>query len=81
MNEEEEGMKEVGMETKDGKGEKGASKVSFFLLSSFNCWFSLINLEIVFCKEAISESQICLEASRYQLKMVSHLFYFTASVF
>ena len=56
MNEEEEGMKEVGMETKDGKGEKGASKVSFFLLSSFNCWFSLINLEIVFCKEVILES-------------------------
>ena len=76
LNEEEEGMKEVGMETKYGKGENGASKVFFFLLSSFNCWFTLINLEIVFCKEAILESQICLEASRYQLKRVSHLFCF-----
>ena len=61
------------METKDGKG-------FFFLLSSFNRWFTLINLEIIFCKEEILESQICLEASRYQLKMVFHLFDFTASV-
>ena len=59
-----------------GKGRK----VFFFLLSSFNCWFTLIDFEIIFCKEEILESQICLEASRYQLKMVSHLFNFTASV-
>ena len=57
------------------RGERGF-KGFFFLLSSFNCWFTLINLEIVFCKEAILESQICLEASRYQLKRVSHLFCF-----
>ena len=38
MNEEEEGMKEVGMETKYGKGENGASKVFFF----FFCLLSIV---------------------------------------
>lgn len=41
-------------------------------LSPFSCLFASVNSEIVFCKEAISKSQIHLEASRYQLKHVSH---------
>ena len=50
MNEEEEGMKEVGMETKDGKGEKGASKVSFFLLS-----FLFTDIKWVLRKQLLNE--------------------------
>ena len=66
-----EGKEEAGSRDKEdgARGERGLRR---FLWSSFNCFFTLVNFEMVFCKEAILESWIHLEASRYQLKYASH---------
>lgn len=55
-------------ETEGAEGRKRPQKC--FVLP---CFFTLVILEILFCKEVILESCIYLEAPRYQLKQSSHV--------
>ena len=57
--------RKLAAETEWGRGKRSPRS---FLWSSVFFFLSLVNLEMVFCKEAILESWIHLEVSRYQLK-------------
>lgn len=50
------------------RGTREKKKASEGFLSSLACLFTSVNLDFFFCKKAILEYWICLEASRYQLK-------------